>query len=156
VTETPPLPSVSPLRSKWKIRTTILTFLLVGALMLEGRVALVMEPRYERMFVEMLGGFHLLPKVTSLMVEVSRFVQINVLWLLPLLLLPLILLWWKRGATWVCVLSGTLSLALVGLAVTTYLTMVLAATQIIRDMGSPASPELEEFYKELRVRPEEN
>lgn len=104
----PPLAPQTPPLSRWKWRCFVLTVLYAGALMFFGYISFSFSLRYEKIFEEMLGDRSKLPTYTLMVINGSRFMQNNVLYIaLLLVLIAPILLWVFRGSR---VMSGVVLL----------------------------------------------
>jgi hypothetical protein len=77
----PPMASdVSPLR-RWKWRCFVLTAVYGSQLVFMGYISLILEPRFEAIFEEMIGPHPRLPADTQFVIAVSRFLQGNLIFI---------------------------------------------------------------------------
>lgn len=128
--------------------------LFLGAVLFEGRTAFSMVPHFDRTFQEMIGPRDLLPTFTQFVIRASRFQQSVGLLILPVLLALLALLWWRRGAAWICILCGAVTLLFAGLAAAAYPAMLIPYAKMMHDLDvpPPSDEERAKLFKEILDR----
>lgn len=109
--------------------------LLAGAAYIEDRAALYIVPHSERMFQDMIGPMDKLPTLTQWVMQLSRFQATNVIFIFLGLLLVLAVLWWRRGAAWICVVCVMLTVLFAGLAAIDYFAILTPYARIMSMVG---------------------
>ena len=70
--------------------------------MAHGFLCLLVVPKFEKIFEDMLGSREHLPLLTQVIIGWSHFLQHGFLFLLPLVPVPFVMLWRTHGSSMVC------------------------------------------------------